>query len=57
MDVRKDEETGTWEAVCDRFGCGGFTTRNHPTKKAAQERMEQHHAEHDEGLQPTTEEG
>ncbi len=47
MDTHKDPETGTWTAVCDRTGCGTFTTTGHATKRDAEARMREHHAEHD----------
>jgi hypothetical protein len=45
------EEDGTWTAHCERPNCGNFTSRNHPTKKAATERMKQHDDEHDLGIE------
>lgn len=37
----------TWTATCDKDGvdghrCGGFTSTNHPTKKAARDRLDEH---------------
>jgi hypothetical protein len=45
IEAVKDEELETWSATCDKRGCGGFTTRNHETKKAAIERIEEHQRE------------
>ena len=37
-----------WDAICDLPGCGGFTSRAHPTRKAAAARLAEHKAEHDQ---------
>lgn len=41
-----EQSEAGWDAVCDLPGCGGFTSRAHPTRKAAAARLAEHKAEH-----------
>jgi hypothetical protein len=44
MGVKKNDGE-TWDAECELNGCGHFTSLGHPTKKAAQERLDEHQLE------------
>lgn len=43
----EQQEDETWTATCERIGCGGFESSGHQTKKAATERLAEHHDEHE----------